>query len=80
MAKSNTAKALEEIAEKLVGVNVTELPEVDAEDEGKVLVVNDEGKWVAGDQVLELPEVTAADAGKVLMVDEDGKWAAVTPE
>jgi len=50
MAKSDNTKALEAIAEKLVGVNVTELPAVSASDNGKVLMVVD-GAWA----VAELP-------------------------
>ena len=41
MAKSDNTKALEAIAEKLVGVSVTELPAVSASDNGKVLMVVD---------------------------------------
>ncbi len=48
MAKSDNTKALEAIAEKLVGVSVTELPAVSASDNGKVLMVVD-GAWAAAE-------------------------------
>ena len=70
--------ALEQIAEKLVGVEVTELPAVTSDDNGKVLMVSG-GKWVAGTLTKELPLVTTTDAGKVLTVNESGQWAAVAP-
>lgn len=56
MAKSDNTKALEAIAEKLVGVSVTELPAVSASDNGKVLMVVD-GAWA----VAELPADPAAE-------------------
>ncbi len=71
-------KAMESIAEKLVGVDVTELPAVDSGDNGKVLMVVD-GQWAAGSLTKELPLVTTTDAGKVLTVSEEGQWAAIAP-
>lgn len=74
-------KALEEIAEKLVGVDVTELPAVTAADVGKILTVNAEGKWVAAAPASQLPAVTSGDSGKVLTVSAQGVWgAAALPE
>ena len=75
MAKSDMTKAIENLADKLVGVDVTELPEVSASDNGKVLMVVD-GKWAAGAIPSQLPTVAAADAGKVLTVSAGGEWGA----
>ena len=73
-------KAMEDIAEKLVGVNVTELPEVSASDNGKVLMVVN-GKWAAAAIPSQLPAVTSSDSGKVLTVSAEGAWgAAALPE
>lgn len=56
------------------------LPLVTDDDAGKILMVDENGKWAAADAPTELPEVAVADAGKVLMVDEEGAWtAAVLP-
>ena len=80
MAKSDNTKALEAIAEKLVGVSVTELPAVSAIDNGKVLMVVD-GKWAAAAIPSQLPAVTSSDSGKVLTVSAQGAWgAAALPE
>lgn len=70
------ANALQDIADKLVGVNVTELPAVTSSDAGKILTVNAEGKWVAATPASQLPAVAAADEGKVLTVNSSGEWAA----
>lgn len=56
MAKSDNTKALEAIAEKLVGVSVTELPAVGVSDNGKVLMVVN-GAWAAA----ELPADASAE-------------------
>ena len=80
MAKSDMTKAIENLAEKLVGVDVTELPEVSASDNGKVLMVVD-GKWAAAAIPSQLPAVTSSDSGKVLTVSAEGAWgAAALPE
>ena len=70
-------KAMEQIADKLVGVDVTELPAVTSADNGKVLMVV-EGKWAAAAIPSQLPAVTTEDAGKVLTVDAEGAWDAAS--
>ena len=61
MAKSDNTKALEAIAEKLVGVSVTELPAVSAIDNGKVLMVV-EGAWAAAELPADASGETASAA------------------
>ena len=70
-------KAMEDIAAKLVGVDVTELPEVSASDNGSVLKVSG-GKWGKGSETVELPAVTSENAGQVLMVNAEGQWVAAS--
>lgn len=62
-------EAIAQIAGKTV-----ELPKTTSADNGKLLVVNEDGDWDKGDAPEELPEVTASDNGSVLSV-VDGAWA-----
>lgn len=52
------------------------LPSVTSSDEGKVAMVNSEGKWDKADPPTELPSVTSSDKGKVLTVNSSGEWDA----
>lgn len=71
-----TSEFLEQIADKIAVVS--DLPQVSASDNGKVLIVKS-GSWAKGDAPTELPAVTASDNGKVLKVVE-GVWAAASAE
>lgn len=49
------------------------LPPVTSEDEGKTMVVSDQGEWEVG-TIDDLPPVTSEDAGKSLVVSDAGQW------
>lgn len=68
------------VDEGSIVINVLELPDVSASDNGKILGVTN-GEWAVIDAPVELPSVSSTDNGKVLGVVE-GEWTAVdtTPE
>lgn len=79
MAFMNDTGCLDRIAnalEAIANLMQADIPTPTAEDAGKVLTVDAEGKYTLADPVAELPAVEATDEGKVLTVDSEGKWAA----
>ena len=70
MGKSDMTKAMEDIAAKLVGVEVTELPAVSGSDNGKALMVSGGkgGEWTIQSQ---LPSLTAGPDDGTVLTDDD---------
>lgn len=54
--------------------SIISLPPVTSEDEGKTVIVSDQGEWELGniDPGTDLPDYSDSDAGKALMVDAEG--------
>lgn len=50
------------------------LPPVTSEDQGKTVIVSDQGEWELGniDPGTDLPDYSDSDAGKALMIDAEG--------
>ena len=63
------------VEEGSIVINVLELPDVSASDNGKILGVAN-GEWAVIDAPTELPTVTSDDNGKVLGV-VDGQWDVI---
>lgn len=57
--------------------SIISLPPVTSEDEGKTMVVSDQGEWEVG-SIDNLPPVTSEDNGKMMQV-VNGKWAKAEP-
>ena len=79
MAFKDQVSSLDRIATALEAMGEAEgagIPTPTAEDEGKVLMVDAEGKWTLATIPSQLPTVDSEDVGKVLTVDSDGKWVA----
>ena len=76
MAFKDEVSSLDRIATALEGLSEAEgagIPKPTIADAGKVLMVDDEGKWTLGNV---LPAVAGTDEGKVLTVDNTGAWEA----
>ena len=66
------AKAIEDMGE----AQGAGIPVPTAEDVGKVLTVDEEGKWTLANIPSQLPSVDSGDEGKVLTVSDAGEWEA----
>lgn len=79
MASIDTAAAINKMTEeikKMAKAQGAGFPEPKATDQGKVLMVDEEGNWILAAIPSQLPAVEATDEGKVLMVDSTGAWVA----
>ena len=83
MAFKDEVGSLDRIATALEGIEQAEgagIPTPTADDAGKVLMVDAEGKWTLA---LVLPAATDEDEGKALVVNSEGAWSkgdTVIPE
>ena len=70
---SAIADAADDFRDDVRELEENQLPEVDGEDNGKILRVKS-GKWSA--EAAELPAVSDTDEGKALVVNGSGEWVA----
>ncbi len=66
------------VEEGSIVINVLELPDVSASDNGKILGVAN-GEWAVIDAPVELPSVSSTDNGNVLGVVE-GEWGVMSTD
>ena len=73
----NSLDRIADVLEDFAEAEGAGIPVPTADDVGKVLTVDENGKWTLATIPSQLPAVTAAtDEGKVLTVNSEGKWAA----
>ena len=79
MASIDTAAAINKMTEeikKMAKAQGAGFPEPKATDQGKVLMVDEEGNWILAAIPSQLPAVESTDEGKILAVNAEGEWAA----
>lgn len=79
MAFKDEVGSLDRIAKAIEDMGAAQgagIPTPAIGDAGKVLMVDNEGKWTLAAIPSQLPAVDAEDEGKVLTVSAEGEWEA----